>query len=80
MKIHRIREAKSTDGIDKPHLFVEFEEDSWMEVKELPSHESIEGYNEDSRQHGLMMYDTRAFEVGIIKDWIEIESIKDYNK
>lgn len=75
MKVHRVRTAKSTDGIDKPHLFVEFEENLWMEVKELPAHGSIEKYNSDDSHHGLMLYNTRAFKVGIIKEWKEMEPI-----
>jgi len=77
MKKHRVRKAKCIDDTGKDHLFIEIERETWMEVKELPTHKAIENYN--NKQKGLkgkpIHYETRAFDIGLIKNWKESDPI-----
>lgn len=81
---HRIRKAKSTDGKSDPHIFVELA-DGWLEVNTLPTIETLPDFlavierckklkpNGTIRKH--LRLAERAFHIGIIKDWIELEPI-----
>ena len=78
MEKHRVREAKSIDG-NGDHLFVEVKKDTWIEVDNLPSHETIEKYNQLQSKNELdLSFNSRAFSIGIIKDWKELKVIDSY--
>ena len=71
MKQHRVRQAKSTDDNPAPMTFVEFLPDRWVEVEDFPSHESIDYFATASKGalKSYVHFASRAFEIGIIKDW-----------
>ena len=73
MRHHRVRSAENIDSNPAPHLFVEIREDSWLEVTELPTHEQIEEYTANDQIY--LTYHSRAFDIGIVKNWIELEPI-----
>ena len=73
MTKHRVRKAPSTDGGKAPHLFVEVEQDTWLEVSALPTHGEIEAHNATDKIY--LTYATRAFDIGIVQNWIECSPI-----
>jgi len=77
MRVHHVRTAKSIDDNPKRHLFVEFERDSWLELKEIPPHSAIHQFIKQERKNNVynMRVDSRAFRIGIIKNWREEQPI-----
>ena len=79
MKSHRMRSAKSIDGTERPHLFVEVKSDSWLEVNAIPTHRQVHAIKlwrrEKGRMMGLITYGTRAFNIGIVRDWMELSPV-----
>ena len=73
MEKHRVRSYASIDDNPDPGYFVEIRADQWLEVAVLPSHEAIEEHVSGGELY--LTYATRAFNIGIVKDWTELEPI-----
>ena len=82
MKTHRVRSCNPIDGTINRHWFIEIEEDRWLPVASI----EINGPNIHRRIHGHLEHErvsntisigfaTRAFNIGIIKDWQEEKPI-----
>lgn len=86
MKRHRIRKAKSImvlfwgDELPGPHYFLEVRKDSWLPVKDPKkiTHETIKSFikKEEKTQIFHILYDSRAFRIGLIRDWEEAGAIE----
>jgi len=75
MKKHRVRQAKSIDG-QGDHLFIEIIKDRWQEFDKLPSYKEIEQYNQTQSGNKFdITFSSRSFDIGIIKNWIDLEPI-----
>ena len=70
MKVHRVRSAKATDDLDKPHIFVECEEGLWHEMGEIPTHKQIHDFVARGCDN-ILGYGNRAFHIGIVRSWVE---------
>ena len=80
MKTHRIREAKAMDGTGKPHTFIEVTKDSWLEIgKGMLTHENIHHSLDEEKKNNCynIRLASRAFDIGIIKDWQEAGEVKE---
>ena len=81
MKQHRVRDAKAlpSDPDKRPYIFVETRPDSWHEFTAIPTHAALEAWVKENftPTHGVIGYADRAFRIGIIKDWKELEPITD---
>jgi len=78
MKKHRVRKANCIDSSGKDHLFIEVEKDRWLECKKVVPHKVIHQYLKGEKRSNIMElgFATRAFDVGLIRDWREAGSIK----
>jgi len=81
MKIHRVRIADPVDGEKSSHIFVEVEKDRWLETEKIPSecshsavHKILLQEEESGEKH--VGFNSRAFKIGMIKNWYEGLSIK----
>jgi len=85
----RVRIAKSTDGDPRPHTFIEVEPDGWLEISlgpdELTTKNVASFVNQvreeekpkaDGSQHGHVKFATRAFNIGLIRDWTEHDPVE----
>ncbi len=80
MERHRVRQAKAIDGRNnEPHTFIEVECDSFLEVISgfRPTHKAIHKYIENEKETRVfsIKFNERAFHIGLIKDWIELDPI-----
>ena len=73
METHRIRSAKSTDKKTQPHVFLEIEKDTWLEVMPAFDHCSIHKLLADEKRKGIhyIRFASRAFHIGLINNWDE---------
>jgi|TARA_Y100000296_G_scaffold83072_1_gene113245 hypothetical protein len=81
MNIHGVRSAPDTLLGATPNsktIYVEMEQDSWLPVLEIPTHDMVHRYLENETKAGVyaMRYHTRAFAIGLIKEWSNEEPIK----
>ena len=78
----RVRSATPTDGTDRRHVFVEAVPDQWYEVGRMPVSSDrpalrrmAKGRKVGTTTHFLIAFATRAFNIGLIRDWREEASI-----
>ena len=75
MEKHRIITAPSCDGKPEPHLFVEIEQDHWLEVKKLPTHQEIEKYVHRKNQNKGYILATTSYIRSWVKGFQELDPI-----
>ena len=73
MKAHRIRKAPSFYDREKSHIFLEVEENRWLEIDSLDgvTYDSIQSYLRCEKATGIRVvgFTDQTFQVGTIKDW-----------
>ena len=73
MNTHRVRSYASIGENPAEEYFVEIRPDQWLGVAVIPNHEAITEHVESGKLY--LTYDTRAFNIGIVKDWVELDPI-----
>jgi len=84
MKQHRARIAKCIDDTGRDHRFIEVEPDRWLEVAIVEQenlydlHRAIHHLLEQEQELGEfnLGHNTRAFAIGIIRDWQEAKALQ----
>jgi len=82
MKEHRVRKVPSPNPEENPTdiYFVEAEKDSWHEVAPFEvcddAHEAIHNLLDENKKEIALTYATRAFDIGLIKNWEEVGVVK----
>ncbi|HUV82890.1 MAG TPA: hypothetical protein VMW53_07445 [archaeon] len=78
MKEHRVRKISSPKPNENPNdiYFVEIRKDEWIPVEPFERKKGIHAMLHDTfdNEH-IMTYDSRAFNIGLVENWIKCEPI-----
>lgn len=70
----RKRTARPIDGSGQPHVFVECRPDCWVEFnRDLVM---LNRATADLLADAFVSYDSRAFEIGLVNDWVDDDPVQ----